>query len=136
MNRVGRLLHVALQRKAGTLSLWVPGVVVVGLGRGDCCGVSASRDEAADPAVAWLGSQPELVDGAPIASVAAPTGSVSPGRPFKMYVGRRLDGLHHFDGSLDEVRIYERALTAAEISSIRTTNATGIPNVVLDLPLG
>jgi hypothetical protein len=63
MNRVGRLLHVALQRKAGTLSLWVPGVVVVGLGRGDCCG-------------------------------------------------------------------------AAEISSIRTTNATGIPNVVLDLPLG
>ena len=50
--------------------------------------------------------------------------------------GRRLDGLHHFDGSLDEVRIYERALTAAEISSIRTSNATGIPNVVLDLPLG
>ncbi|MDX6235231.1 MAG: sialidase [Kribbellaceae bacterium] len=90
--------HVALQRKAGTLSLWV--------------------------------------DGAQAASVAAPTGSVSPGRPFKMYVGQRIDGLHHFDGSLDEVRIYKRALTATEISSIRTSNATGIPNVVLDLPLG
>jgi sialidase-1 len=90
--------HVALQRKAGTLSLWV--------------------------------------DGAQVAGVAAPTGSVSPGRLFKVYVGQRLDGLHHFDGSLDEVRIYKRALTAAEISSIRTSNATGIANVVLDLPLG
>jgi sialidase-1 len=90
--------HVALQRKAGTLAIWV--------------------------------------DGAQAASVAAPTGSVSPGRPFKMYVGQRLDGAHHFDGSLDEVRIYKRALTAAEISSIRTTNATTVPNVVLDLPLG
>ena len=90
--------HIALQRKAGSLSLGV--------------------------------------DGAQVASVAAPTGSVSPGRPFKMYVGQRLDGLHHFDGSLDEVRIYKRALTAAEISSIRTSNATGIPNEVLDLPLG
>jgi sialidase-1 len=90
--------HVALQRKAGTLSIWV--------------------------------------DGTQAASVAAPAGSVSPGRPFKLYVGQRLDGAHHFDGSLDEVRIYKRALTAAEINSIRTTNATTIPNAVLDLPLG
>ena len=90
--------HVALQRKAGTLSIWV--------------------------------------DGAQAASVAAPAGSVSPGRPFKMYVGQRLDGAHHFDGSLDEVRIYKRALTAAEIASIRTSNSTTVPNVVLDLPLG
>ncbi|MEV4260022.1 sialidase family protein [Kribbella sp. NPDC049584] len=90
--------HVALQRKAGTLSIWV--------------------------------------DGAQAASVTAPSGSVSPGRPFKMYVGQRLDGAHHFDGSLDEVRLYKRALTATEINSIRTTNSTTVPNVVLDLPLG
>lgn len=90
--------HVALQRKAGTLAIWV--------------------------------------DGAQIASVAAPTGSISPGRPFKMYVGQRLDGAHHFDGSLDEVRIYKRALTSTELNSIRTANATTIPNAVLDLPLG
>ncbi|MEV0804296.1 sialidase family protein [Kribbella sp. NPDC050281] len=90
--------HVALQRKAGTLSVWV--------------------------------------DGTQAASVAAPTGSVSPGRPFKMYVGQRLDGAHHFDGSLDEVRIYKRALTATELNSIRTTNSTTVPNAVLDLPLG
>lgn len=90
--------HVALQRKAGTLSIWV--------------------------------------DGAQAASVAAPAGSISPGRPFKMFVGQRLDGAHHFDGSLDEVRIYKRAITAAELNSIRTANATTVPNVVLDLPLG
>jgi sialidase-1 len=90
--------HVALQRKAGTLSIWV--------------------------------------DGVQAASVAAPAGSVSPGRPFKMYVGQRIDGAHHFDGSLDEVRLYKRALTAAELNSIRTSNVTTVPNAVLDLPLG
>ncbi|MEU4394574.1 sialidase family protein [Kribbella sp. NPDC023855] len=90
--------HVALQRKAGTLSIWV--------------------------------------DGVQVASVASPAGSVSPGRPFKMYVGQRLDGAHHFDGSLDEVRIYKRAITAAELNSIRTSNVTTVPNAVLDLPLG
>lgn len=90
--------HVALQRKAGTLSIWV--------------------------------------DGVQVASVASPAGSVSPGRPFKMYVGQRLDGAHHFDGSLDEVRIYRRAITAAELNSIRTSNVTTVPNAVLDLPLG
>jgi sialidase-1 len=90
--------HVALQRKAGTLSIWV--------------------------------------DGVQAASVTAPAGSVSPGRPFKMYVGQRLDGAHHFDGAMDEVRLYKRALTAAELNSIRTTNSTAVANVVLDLPLG
>ncbi|MGC4939449.1 exo-alpha-sialidase [Kribbella sp. DT2] len=90
--------HVALQRKAGTLSLWV--------------------------------------DGTQVASTPAPTGSISPGRPFKMYVGQRLDGAHHLDGSLDEVRLYKRALTAAELGSIRTSNVTTVPNAVLDLPLG
>ena len=90
--------HVALQRKAGTLSIWV--------------------------------------DGTQAASVTAPTGSVSPGRPFKMYVGQRLDGAHHFDGSMDEVRIYKRALTATELNSIRTANSTSVPDAVLDLPLG
>lgn len=90
--------HVALQRKAGTLSIWV--------------------------------------DGTQAASVTAPSGSVSPGRPFKMYVGQRLDGAHHFDGSMDEVRLYKRALTATELNSIRTSNSTSVPNAVLDLPLG
>ncbi|MET9316083.1 sialidase family protein [Kribbella sp. NPDC003505] len=90
--------HVALQRKAGTLSIWV--------------------------------------DGTQAASVTAPTGSVSPGLPFQMYVGQRLDGAHHFDGSLDEVRIYKRALTATELNTVRTANSTSVPDVVLDLPLG
>lgn len=90
--------HVALQRKAGTLSIWV--------------------------------------DGVQVASAAAPAGSISPGRPFRMYVGQRLDGLHRLDGTLDEVRIYRRALTADELTRIYTSNSTDVPGAVLDLPLG
>lgn len=89
--------HVALQRVAGQLKLWV--------------------------------------DGAVVATVAAPSGSVSPGRPFKMYVGQRLDGAHRFKGQFDEVRIYKRALTATEITAIRSSNATTAANAVLRLPL-
>jgi len=92
--------HVALQRKGGTLSIWVDGAQVA------------------------------------TATNTLATTSVSPGRPFKMYVGQRLDGLHHFDGSLDEVRIYKRAITSAELNSIRTSNVTTVPNAVLDLTLG
>jgi hypothetical protein len=51
-------------------------------------------------------------------------------------VGQRLDGAHHFDGSMDVVRLYKRALTSTEINSIRTTNSTTVPNAVVDLPLG
>ncbi len=59
-----------------------------------------------------------------------------PPRALLSVIWRRLDGAHHFDGSMDEVRIYKRALTSTEINSIRTTNTTAVPNVVLDLPLG
>ncbi|MFC0628999.1 exo-alpha-sialidase [Kribbella deserti] len=90
--------HVALQRKAGTLSIWV--------------------------------------DGVQVATATAPAGSISPARPFKMYVGQRLDGLHRFDGTLDEVRMYRRALTADELKRIHATNATDVPGAVLNLPLG
>lgn len=74
--------------------------------------------------------------GVQVASAAAPAGSISPGRPFRMYVGQRLDGLHRFDGTLDEVRIYRRALTADELKRIYTSNSTDVPGAVLDLPLG
>ena len=90
--------HVAVQRAAGQLRLWVDGVVV--------------------------------------ATASAPTGSVSPSRPFRMYLGQRLDGMHRFGGLLDEARVYTRALTAAEIEAIRSTNAADAPNAVLRLPFG
>ncbi|MFG3705959.1 LamG-like jellyroll fold domain-containing protein [Micromonospora sp. NPDC047670] len=74
------------------------------------------------------------VDGTVAATATAPTGSISPGRPFTMYVGQRLDGAHHFHGQLDEVRLYRRALSGAEIDAIRTSNATSASGAVLRLP--
>lgn len=74
-----------------------------------------------------------FVDGTQVSSVASPAGSVSTARPFRVYVGQRLDGLHRFDGQLDEVRLYRRALTSAELASVRTSNATP-PGAELRLP--
>ncbi|MEV4754722.1 sialidase family protein [Micromonospora sp. NPDC049559] len=88
--------HVALQRAAGQLRLWV--------------------------------------DGAVVASAAAPTGTISPGRPFRMYAGQRLDGANRFKGQLDEVRLYKRALSGTEIGAIRGANAIDVPGAVLRLP--
>ncbi|HEY6737478.1 MAG TPA: sialidase family protein [Actinopolymorphaceae bacterium] len=74
------------------------------------------------------------IDGTQVGSVAAPSGSVSTVRPFRMYLGQRLDGKHRFDGQLDEVRLYARALTTKELSSIREANSTNPPGVLLRLP--
>jgi sialidase-1 len=74
------------------------------------------------------------VDGAVVGSVAAPTGTISPARPFTVEVGQKLGGADHLKGQLDEVRIYRRALTAAEIGSIHTANAVDVPGAVLRLP--
>ena len=63
------------------------------------------------------------------------TGTVSPGRPFFVHIGRRIDGAQHLNGTLDEVRLYTRALTKEELDSIQAGNATGIPGAVLRLPL-
>jgi sialidase-1 len=89
--------HVALQRSAGKLLLWV--------------------------------------DGTKVASAKAPSGSVSTARPFKVYFGQRPDGRNHFAGSIDEARIYRRALTSAELAAIRTANSTGAPGLAFRLPL-
>jgi sialidase-1 len=68
-----------------------------------------------------------------VSTATAPAGSVSTARPFRVYAGQRLDGLHRFDGQLDEVRLYKRALTTAELASVRTGNATP-PGAELRLP--
>lgn len=74
------------------------------------------------------------VDGAVVDSTTAPSGNISPGRPFRFQIGQRLDGAQHFLGSLDEARLYKRALSAGEVSSIYESNATGIADAVLRLP--
>jgi sialidase-1 len=88
--------HVALERSAGQLLLWV--------------------------------------DGVQVASGPAAAGSVSQTVSFQLLLGERLDGVYRFDGTLDEVRLYTRALSAAELDQIRLTNANIPAAQALRLP--
>jgi sialidase-1 len=66
------------------------------------------------------------VDGAEVASAIAPRGSVTAGREFRVdgiHVGQRLDGADRFRGSIDDVRIYRRALSPEELGLVRERNA-------------
>lgn len=89
--------HVALQRSAGQLLLWVDGVLV-----------------ASGPAV---------------------PGSLSERVSFQLHVGERQDYQQRFHGTLDEVRLYRRALPTAELDRIRLSNADIPAGQVLRLPL-
>jgi sialidase-1 len=74
------------------------------------------------------------VDSALVASGPDVAGSVSQIVSFQVQIGERLDGAFHFDGTLDEVRIYNRALPLAELDRIRLGNADSGTGEVLRLP--
>ncbi|MEO3747640.1 sialidase family protein [Plantactinospora sp. B5E13] len=62
------------------------------------------------------------VDGAVVASATCPPGSVTDGKEFGvqgLHVGQRVDGVDRFRGTLDDVRVYRRALTPTELDLIR-----------------
>jgi sialidase-1 len=66
-----------------------------------------------------------FVDGAPAGSADAPPGSVSRNSPFGVHVGQRMDSRAFFTGAIDDVRVWNRALTDAELATGRTAAATG-----------
>jgi sialidase-1 len=74
------------------------------------------------------------VDGTQVAAGPAVAGSVSQTVSFQIQVGQRLDGAFRLDGSLDEVRIYNRALSTTELDQVRTTNAALTQGLALRLP--
>ncbi|MEV6104888.1 sialidase family protein [Streptomyces sp. NPDC051940] len=77
------------------------------------------------------------VDGTAV-SATAPAGSVTIGKEFGIdgyHFGESLAGTDRFHGYLDDMRVYNRALTAAELSSIRTSNAGVTSGLRLRLPL-
>ncbi|GAA1579509.1 exo-alpha-sialidase [Kribbella hippodromi] len=79
-----------------------------------------------------------LVDGTEVGSATAPAGSVTAGKEFGvqgLHVGQRVDGANRFQGTVDEVRVYRRALTDAELTAIRETNQPIRSKLGLDLPL-
>ncbi|MDG9715816.1 sialidase family protein [Streptomyces sp. DH24] len=65
-----------------------------------------------------------FLDGAPVGSVAAPAGSVSRNSPFGVHVGQRMDSRAFFTGAIDDVRVWNRALTDEELTTGRTAPAT------------
>lgn len=74
------------------------------------------------------------VDGVQVAAGPSVAGSVSRTVSFQIQVGERLDGAFHFNGSLDEVRIYNRALDTTELTQVQTTNAALDEGPVVWLP--
>ncbi|MEI5519220.1 sialidase family protein [Streptomyces brasiliscabiei] len=74
-----------------------------------------------------------FVDGTPFGAPDLP-GSVSRNSPFGVHIGQRVDSRVHFTGSIDEVRVYDRALSDAEVAGIATPDATS-PGEILHLPM-
>ncbi|MEU3840435.1 exo-alpha-sialidase [Streptomyces sp. NPDC028635] len=66
-------------------------------------------------------------------SAAAPPGSVSRTSPFGVHLGQRMDGRVFFTGALDEVRVWDRALSDGELRRPRLPGSA--QDVVLALPL-
>ncbi|MFD7922857.1 exo-alpha-sialidase [Streptomyces sp. NPDC059740] len=75
------------------------------------------------------------VDGGTPGSGADVPGSVSRNDVFGVHLGQRPDGTAQFAGALDEVRVYRRALSDAELARVRQRNARVPGPVALDLPL-
>ncbi|MFF4059934.1 exo-alpha-sialidase [Streptomyces sp. NPDC001668] len=71
-----------------------------------------------------------FVDGTATGAPDVP-GSVSRASPFGVHVGQRVDGRAFFTGAIDEVRVWDRALTDAEITGASTPSA----DTVLWLPM-
>ena len=81
------------------------------------------------------------VDGAQAASTelsGGPHGSVTAGHEFGVHgfdIGQRVDGAQRFAGSLDEVRVYGRALSDDELGSLATDDPELTEGLLLHLPL-
>ncbi|GHH28118.1 sialidase family protein [Streptomyces lanatus] len=75
-----------------------------------------------------------FIDGRAI-STAGVSGSVSRTSPFGVHIGQRMDSRAFFTGAIDEVRVWNRALTDAEVTRVRQTNIGPSTNTTLWLPL-
>lgn len=76
-----------------------------------------------------------VVDGVQVGSATGAAGIVTGTDPTPIYLGQRMDGAHRFDGRMDEVRVYNRALTTAELTRLHTDNAIDISGLTARLPM-
>ncbi|NDZ91546.1 LamG domain-containing protein, partial [Streptomyces sp. SID10115] len=75
-----------------------------------------------------------FVDGTQVSAADVP-GTVSRNSPFGVHVGQRLDSRAHFTGAIDEVSVYERALSDAEVGGLRTGDVPVTRDTVVRLPM-
>ncbi|MFC8087152.1 exo-alpha-sialidase [Streptomyces sp. NPDC057340] len=122
-------------------------------GNGRVQGLITTRDGAAAPRSAWArtdrayndgqwhrlalrrggGRLTLFVDGSAVADAADVPGSVSRNSPFGVHIGERMDGRARFTGAVDDVRVWNRALTDAEIAAGAPPAAPA--GTVIHLPL-
>ncbi|MFF7603925.1 exo-alpha-sialidase [Streptomyces parvulus] len=115
-------------------------------------GLITARDGAAAPRSAWVRTDDALndgrwhhltlrrgggrltlfVDGEQSGTADVP-GSVSTGSPFGVHVGERVDGRARLTGAVDEVHVWDRALTDDEIAAGDPPAA--LANTVVHLPM-
>ncbi|KUL53078.1 exo-alpha-sialidase [Streptomyces sp. NRRL S-1521] len=75
-----------------------------------------------------------FLDGNPV-TVADVPGSVSRTSPFGVHVGQRLDSRAHFTGAIDDVRVYGRALSDAEVADLGAGGSAVKRDTVVRLPM-
>ncbi|MGI5193621.1 exo-alpha-sialidase [Streptomyces sp. CA-288835] len=74
-----------------------------------------------------------FIDGTPISTADLP-GSVSRNSPFGVHIGQKLDSRAHFAGAIDDVRVYDRALSDTELYEVNSRGSV-TRDTVLWLPM-
>ncbi|MFC9910130.1 exo-alpha-sialidase [Streptomyces sp. NPDC059862] len=75
-----------------------------------------------------------FVDGSPSSTADVP-GSVSRNSPFGVHIGQSMDSRAFFTGAIDEVRVWDRALSDSEIADVHETHTGPDFDNVLWLPM-
>ncbi|MFF3818545.1 exo-alpha-sialidase [Streptomyces bluensis] len=80
-----------------------------------------------------------FIDGTAVGTADVP-GSVSRNSPFGVHIGQKVDSRAFFDGAIDDVRVYDRALGDEELTGLRKpgpagTASTAARGSVLWLPM-
>lgn len=65
-----------------------------------------------------------FIDGTAVGTADVP-GSVSRNSPFGVHIGQKMDSRAFFDGAIDDVRVYDRALGDEELTGLRKPGAAG-----------
>ncbi|MGI5149696.1 LamG-like jellyroll fold domain-containing protein [Plantactinospora sp. CA-294935] len=115
----------------------IRGTVTTGTGSASVSSARAYADGAWHHVVLrrQAGNVALFVDAVRVGAASGAAGAVHGDDPTPIYLGQRLDGANRFQGSMDEFRVYDRALTTTEVFRLRTSNTAAIPGLTARLPM-